>query len=80
MRTVLRSLGTVVLAGSGHNGNQVAIAMDHRIKGGSGVDGPSTRQKSPGQVRRSGCGPGDAGIQMKQPNRFGGSDSESLRR
>jgi hypothetical protein len=27
-------------AGSGHNGNTVAIAMDHRIKGGSGVDGP----------------------------------------
>ena len=27
-------------AGSGHNGNQVAIAMDHRIKGGAGVDGP----------------------------------------
>jgi predicted alpha-1,2-mannosidase len=27
-------------AGSGHGGNTVAIAMDHRIKGGSGVDGP----------------------------------------
>ncbi|WP_353950082.1 GH92 family glycosyl hydrolase [Knoellia sp. S7-12] len=27
-------------AGSGHNGNTVAIAMNHRIKGGSGVDGP----------------------------------------
>lgn len=27
-------------AGSGHNGNTVAIAMDHRIKNGSGVDGP----------------------------------------
>ncbi|MEW1953471.1 GH92 family glycosyl hydrolase [Terrabacter sp. NPDC080008] len=27
-------------AGSGHNGNSVAIAMDHRIKRGSGVDGP----------------------------------------
>lgn len=27
-------------AGSGHNGNQVAVAMDHRIRRGSGVDGP----------------------------------------
>lgn len=27
-------------AGSGHNGNTVAIGMDHRIKAGSGVDGP----------------------------------------
>ena len=27
-------------AGSGRNGNTLAIAMDHRIKGGQGVDGP----------------------------------------
>jgi hypothetical protein len=27
-------------AGSGHNGNTVEIAMDHRIKAGQGVDGP----------------------------------------
>lgn len=27
-------------AGSGHNGNTVAIAMAHRIKGGQGIDGP----------------------------------------
>jgi len=27
-------------AGSGHGGNTVAINMDHRIKNGSGVDGP----------------------------------------
>lgn len=27
-------------AGSGHNGNTVAIAMEHRIRAGSGVDGP----------------------------------------
>jgi predicted alpha-1,2-mannosidase len=27
-------------AGSGHNGNTVAIAMDHRIRSGSGIDGP----------------------------------------
>jgi hypothetical protein len=25
---------------SGHNGNRVALAMDHRIKAGQGVDGP----------------------------------------
>ncbi|MCU1536758.1 MAG: alpha-mannosidase [Humibacillus sp.] len=30
-------------AGSGHNGNTVAIAMDHRIRGGSGVDGPAVQ-------------------------------------
>ena len=27
-------------AGTGHNGNTVEIAMDHRIKAGQGVDGP----------------------------------------
>lgn len=27
-------------AGSGRHGNTVAIAMDHRIKSGQGVDGP----------------------------------------
>ncbi|MBM6403927.1 GH92 family glycosyl hydrolase [Phycicoccus sp. CSK15P-2] len=27
-------------AGSGHHGNEVAVAMDHRIKAGAGVDGP----------------------------------------
>ena len=43
-------------AGSGHNGNTVAIAMDHRIKGGAGVDGPPV-QPSTIRSSRSGTGP-----------------------
>jgi predicted alpha-1,2-mannosidase len=52
-------------AGSGHNGNQVAIAMDHRIKGGSGVDGPpvqlfgTTVAADPGRQLQSITLPGD---------------------
>jgi hypothetical protein len=52
-------------AGSGHNGNQVAIAMDHRIKGGSGVDGPpvqlfgTTVAVDPGKQLQSITLPGD---------------------
>jgi hypothetical protein len=52
-------------AGSGHNGNQVAIAMDHRIKGGSGVDGPpvqlfgTTVAADPGKQLQSISLPGD---------------------
>ncbi|MHA3837241.1 GH92 family glycosyl hydrolase [Terrabacter sp. AAH1] len=52
-------------AGSGHNGNRVAIAMDHRIKGGSGVDGPpvqlfgTTVVADPGRQLQSITLPGD---------------------
>ncbi|GAB3871187.1 GH92 family glycosyl hydrolase [Terrabacter terrigena] len=52
-------------AGSGHNGNRVAIAMNHRIKGGSGVDGPpvqlfgTTVAADPGRQLQSITLPGD---------------------